>query len=129
MVNTACHKITSTGLVKSIDYSYDVHPDKEGIVLSLTLVDEKPLLPAKIIPQANEEQLWRAVQADPLLMRELPRTERALSFYTSHLENALKRLGRNNEYVTAAVVGNANGVPSSIVFSIRSYKQLGPGKQ
>ncbi len=124
IVTTACHKITSTGLVKSVDYAYDVYPDKPGVALILTLVDEKVTLPAKITPATDEERIWRALQAaEPLLTRELPRTEKALGFYSAHIERVLKSLGRDNEYVAPSVTGDANGAPTGIIFAIRSYKQ------
>lgn len=125
IVNTACHKITSTGLVERVDYAYDLYPDRPTVALILTVVDEKPLLPAKIVPSADEEQIWKAIQTtNPLLTRNLPRTEKALKLYSAEMESALKKMGRDNQYVAADVTGDANA-PSGIVFAIRSYHNSG----
>lgn len=73
IVNTACHKITSTGLVKSVDYAYDLYPDRPSVGLMLTLTDEVPLLPAHIKPLEQEEHLWQSLAAiDPLYPRTSP---------------------------------------------------------
>lgn len=125
IVNAACHKITSTGLVKSIDYGYDSYPDREGVVLTLTLVDEGPLFPSKIEPEKEESHLWQLLQSeDPLFTRDLPRTERALNYYSANIERCLKAEGREDEYASPIVVGDANGNPSEIVFRIAHYKQV-----
>jgi hypothetical protein len=125
VVNAACHKITSTGLVKSIDYGYDSYPDREGVVLALTLVDEGPLFPSKIEPEKEELHLWQLLQsADPLFTRELPRTERALNYYSANIERCLKSEGHDDEYASPVVVADANGNPSEIVFRIAHYKQV-----
>lgn len=123
IVNTACHKITATGLVKTVDYGYEVYPDKPGAVLTLTLADEGPLFPAKIEPEGEEEPLWACLaSADPLFTRELPRTERALNYYSAALERCLKSAGRENEYAAATVNGDAQGNAKQIVFEIRQYR-------
>ena len=122
MVNTACHKITATGLVKTVDYGYQVYPDKPGAVLTLTLQDEQPLFPAVIAPAADADRLWACLQsADPLFTRELPRTERALNYYSGAIERCLKASGRDNEYTAAHVTGDAEGNAKEIVFEIRRY--------
>lgn len=124
-VNKACHRVTVTGLVKKIDYAYDVYPDKPGVTLVLTMVDEAPLIPARITPEADEAPLWQALESsNPLLTHELPRTEAALKFYATEIESVLRRQGRNDEYVAPLVVGDANGSAAGIVFAIRSFKQL-----
>ncbi len=127
IVNRACHKITSTGLVKSIDYGYDSYPDKPGVVLVLTLIDEGPLFPSKIEPANDDLHIWQLLQStDPLFTRELPRTEKALSYYNVNIERCLKAEGREAEYALPIVVGDANGSPSEIVFRIAHYKQMRP---
>src|SRR5436190_7524592 len=50
IVNEACHRITSTGLVSLVDYAYILQPSKSAVVLSLKVTDEVPLLPSKIYP-------------------------------------------------------------------------------
>jgi hypothetical protein len=127
LVNAACHKITGTGLVKSVDYAYDAYPDRPGITLKLTIVDEGPLLPAKIKPAADEEPLWSCLQAvDPLFTRELPPTEKALAFYSKSLEKCLQTKGRANEYLAPSVTGDSSGKLTGIVFEVRQYKNLPP---
>jgi len=124
IVNTACHKITATGLVKKIDYAYDLYPDKPGVALTLTLLDEGPLLSARILPADQDERLWQSLVAfDPLFDRRLPRTEKALAFYAANIEKVLKQQGRENEYAAPTVTGDANGEAREIVFQIREYKQ------
>jgi hypothetical protein len=123
IVNTACHKITSTGLVKTVDYGYQVYPDKPGAVLTLKLEDERPLFPAVIRPVNDDGPLWACLQSsDPLFTRELPRTERALSYYSTAIERCLKASGRDNEYASAQVSGDGQGNASQIVFEIRQYR-------
>ena len=123
IVNTACHKITATGLVKTVDYGYEVYPDKPGAVLTLTLADEGPLFPATIQPSGEEEHLWACLAAtDPLFTRELPRTERALKYYSAAIERCLKSAGRENEYAASVVSGDPQGNAKQIVFEIRQYR-------
>jgi hypothetical protein len=128
VVNNACHKITASGLVKKVDYGYDVYPDKPGVSLVLTLVDEAPLFPSTITPASESELIWGALlQSNPLLKRELPRTEAALKFYAVQIESILKQRGRDNEYVAPLVAADAAGSPTGIVFAIRTYKQTRAG--
>lgn len=125
IVNTACHKITSTGLVKSIDYGYDAYPDREGVVLTLTVVDEGPLFPSKMEPKEEDSHIWQLLQStDPLFTRELPCTERALNYYSASIERCLRSEGREDEYASPLVIGDASGNPSEIVFRIAHYKQI-----
>jgi hypothetical protein len=73
IVNGASHKITSTGLVKTVDYGYQLYPDKPGVVLTLALEDERPFFPAVIKPENEAERLRSCLEsADPLFTRELP---------------------------------------------------------
>ena len=59
---------------------------------------------------------------DPLFTRELPRTERALNYYAAAIERCLKSAGRENEYASAVVSGDAQGKAKQIVFEIRQYR-------
>ncbi len=123
IVNKACHRITATGLVKSVDYAYDAYPDRPQVVLNLTVVDEGPLLPATIKPAAEENSLWASLQAvDPLFTRELPPTEKALAFYSKYLDKCLQSKGRQNEYASANVTADFSGKLTGIVFDIHQYK-------
>ena len=123
IVNTACHKVTTTGLVKSIDYFYDLYPDKPGVALTLALKDEGDLLPASIKPVADDESIWTALlAADPVFLRKMPRTESALRFYAASIGKILEQQGRKDEYAAPEVLANAAGQPAGIVFEIRKYK-------
>lgn len=119
-INNACHRITSTGLVKMIEYSYDTYPGKPGVVLAFNLVDELPLLPAKIMPPQYEQRIWQCLQsADPIFTRELPNTENALKFYSANIERCLKNQGYTDEQGRALVTCDGNGNSIDIVFNIR----------
>jgi len=125
IVNAACHKITSTGLVKSIDYFYDLYPDKAGVSLTLALKDEGELLPASIRPSAEDDLLWKALVArDPIFQRQMPRTEKAMSFYATNLAKVLEEQGRKDEYAEGVILNDGTGQPASVVFEIRKYKTL-----
>jgi hypothetical protein len=123
VVNKACHNITATGLVKSVDYTYDAYPDRPEITLTLTIKDEGPLLPASIKPQTEEELFWSALQRiDPIFTRDLPPTEKGLAFYTKNLDTCLNSMGRSNEYFASDVTADSSGKLTGIVFEIRKYK-------
>jgi hypothetical protein len=123
MVNAACHKITATGLVKTIDYAYDVYPDRPTAALILTPSDEGPLFPATIKPLALADALWACLQVrDPIFTKELPRTEKALTFYSKNLDACLEQNGHPNEYAAAAVAGDSSGNATGIVFEVRRYR-------
>ena len=125
IVIAACHKITSTGLVKTVDYAYDAYPDRPAVTLNLTIADEGPLLPASIKPATEENTLWSSIQTlDAIFTRELPPTEKALAFYSKNLEKCLQRRGRNDEYASSSVTADSSGKLTGIVFEIRRYKTL-----
>jgi hypothetical protein len=129
IVNTACHKITATGLVTTVDYAYAVYPDRSGAELILTIADQGPLLPPSIKPAGDENALWSSLQAiDPIFTRELPPTEKALAFYSRNIERCLRASGRSNEYAAAKVTGDSKGDSTAIVFEIHQYKRLSPVK-
>jgi hypothetical protein len=128
-VNTACHRITASGLFKSIDYTYDAYPDRPGVVLNLEIVDEGGLVPSSIKFAGDETVVWAALQTmDPILTRQMPPTEKAVSFYEKRLQAWLQTSGRDDEYAAGNVVADDKGSPSSIVFEIRKYKFL-PSKK
>jgi hypothetical protein len=102
---------------RKIDYGYDLYPDRPGVALTLTLVDEVPLLPARIRPESEESELWSSLQSlDRLFTQELPRTEKALNFYAANIERCLKAKGRDNEYAASSVVGDQAGNAGAISF-------------
>jgi hypothetical protein len=122
IVNSACHKITATGLIKNVAYFYDAYPDRPEVVLNLTITDEAPLVPAVVKPAA-EEWLWTCMQAqDGIFKRDLPPTEKALAFYSKGFEACLQTKGRTDEYAGSTVTADAGGAVSSVVFEIRRYK-------
>ncbi len=120
LIDIACRKITSTGLVKTIDYHYDLSPGQAGIVLSLNLTDELPLLPAKILPAEDAEKIWGCLQAaDPVFTRDLPNTKAAIHFYTTNIGTCITSHGQNDAYVQSTVACLPNGKATGIVFDIR----------
>ena len=120
IINEACHKITSTGLVKMIDYAYEKYPGKSGVILSLTVTDELPLFSAKIIPPEDTDKIWGCLQsADPIFTRELPNTRAALNFYSSNINRCIEIHGQHDAYVHASVACDVHGNASEIIFHIR----------
>jgi hypothetical protein len=129
IINEACHRITSTGLVALVDYAYNLEPGKPGVVLSFTVTDEMPLLPAKIYPPEDEDQIWRCLQsADPIFTREMPNTRNALGFYATNINRCLENVGARQDYARPSVVCDRVGRAAEIVFSIREKAAPGPKK-
>jgi hypothetical protein len=129
IINEACHRITSTGLVSLVDYAYNLEPGKPGVVLSFTVTDEMPLLPAKIYPPEDEELIWKCLQsADPIFTRELPNTRNALGFYATNINRCLDNAGARHDYARPSVVCDRLGKAAEIVFSIREKPAAGPQK-
>ena len=120
ILNDACNKITSTGLVSAVDYAYNVQPGKPGVVVSLKLWDEMPLLPAKVYPPEDTDEIWKCLRsADPVFTPELPNTKAALHFYSENIEHCLANGGLVNLYVASSVVCDAKGKASQVVFDVR----------
>lgn len=119
IINEACRKITATGLVKSIDYAYDVAPGSPGVVLSFTVVDELPLLPTRIVPPEDADKIWGCLQgADPIFTRELPNTKNAIEFYTANIEKCIAEHGQHDAYVKSTVGCEPSGKAIEIIFDI-----------
>lgn len=126
-VISACHKITATGLFKSVDYTYDAYPDRPGVTLNLAVTDEGPLIPASIAPASDDAAIWPALEsANPILTRSLPPTEKGIAFYERAIDNYLHANGRSDEYASGNVKGDPQGRPAAIVFVIRKYKAIRP---
>lgn len=124
LVRKACGRLTSTGLFKSIDYEYLMYPDKPGVQLTLKIVDEGGLVPARIDPDKDDESLWPALQQlDPVFTRQMPPNEKAINFYAENLNHCLKAMGREDEYAAPTVTGDAGQNPTAVVFKIRHYKK------
>lgn len=119
-IDAACHRITSSGLVKMIDYAYERYPGKPGVVLSLNVTDELPLYPAKVVPPEDADKIWGCLQAaDPIFTRELPNTRAALNFYSANINRCIEIHGQHDAYVHATVACDVQGNASEIIFDIR----------
>lgn len=124
LINTACHRLQSTGLVKSIDYQYLLYPDQPGATLTLTVVDEDKLVPATIEPKEDSDALWTALtKVSPLFTETLPPNERAIAFYEHNFDKCLHAMGRTEEYVGAKLVGDPGQDPTAVVFAVKKYKK------
>jgi hypothetical protein len=129
IINEACHRITSTGLVALVDYAYNLEFGKPGVVLSFTVTDEMPLLPAKIYPPEDSDHIWACLQsADPIFTREMPNTRNALGFYATNINRCLENVGARQDYARPSVVCDRVGRAAEIVFSIREKAAPGPKK-
>ena len=129
----AIQRMTDSGLVKSVDYSYESASSPTSVLLELTIVDETPLLPASIeLPNVEPENVWAYLKGiDPLFTRELPRTQKALAFYTRYIERYLFTLKRQDKVATV-VTADDSGEASGIVFvpaSLLGLPQFNKKKQ
>jgi hypothetical protein len=123
ILRKAIERMTDSGLVKSVDYSYESASSPTSVLLELTIADETPLLPASIqLPGVEAENVWAYLKGiDPLFTRELPRTQKALAFYIRYIERYLFTLKRQDKIatvITANDAGEANGVvfvPASLL--------------
>jgi hypothetical protein len=111
----AIQRMTDTGLVKNVDYSYASASKPTSVALELTIVDETPLLPASVqLPDVDAEDLWAYLKSiDPLFTRELPRTQKAIQYYVRYIERYLanrKHPMRVATVITADAEGNASGI-------------------
>jgi hypothetical protein len=129
IINEACHRITSTGLVSLVDYAYNLEPGKPGVAVSFTVTDEMPLLPAKIYPPEDSDLIWACLQsADPIFTREMPNTRNALKFYATNMNRCLENVGARQDYARPSVVCDRLGKAAEIVFSIREKLAAAPQK-
>ncbi|MBV9301858.1 MAG: hypothetical protein JOY62_13845 [Acidobacteriaceae bacterium] len=125
IINEACHRLTSTGLISIVDYAYNLVPGKPGVVLSLNVSDELPLLPARIYPKEDEDQIWQCLQsADPIFTRELPNTQNALGFYSKNIDRCLENAGMHTAYTHPTTVCDKQGKATVVVFDIRQKQGL-----
>lgn len=122
-VRKAAQRIADSGLVKNVGYQYQSLSSERSVELEFTITDELPLLPAKIeIPDVDAEDVWVYLRSiNPVFTRELPRTQRAVAFYTRYIERyfaSQKRTVRVAAVITADDSGNASGivfVPASLL--------------
>ena len=122
-VRRAAQRIAESGLVKNVGYQYESLSSPRSVELEFTISDELPLLPASIqIPDVDAEDVWTYLHGiDPLFTRELPRTQKAIAFYTRAIERyfaSQKRMLHLATVITADDRGNASGivfVPASLL--------------
>jgi hypothetical protein len=120
ILKQASDKITSTGLVKGLDYGYNLVPGKAGVYLSLKVFDEEPLLPARILPAESAELIWTCLQsADPIFTREMPNTEKAIHFYSINIARCMGNSGAAGERVAATVACDGTGKSIGIDFHVK----------
>ncbi len=127
----AIQRMTESGLVKNVDYSYESLSGPTSVALQLRIVDETPLLPASIqLPDVDAEDLWAYLKnVDPVFTRELPRTQKAIQFYIRYIERYLanqRKPLRVASVITGDGTGNANGivfVPSDLLGIPRPQKK------
>ena len=120
-------KITSTGLVKGLDYGYDIKPGKPGVYLSLNVFDEGPLLPARIMPLEEAPAIWSCLQsADPIFTQEMPNTEKAIHFYSINIARCLNSSGASRERVSATVACDGTGKSIAIDFHVPPHAAAQP---
>jgi hypothetical protein len=116
----ATDKITSTGLVKGLDYEFNINPDKSGVQLALHVFDEGPLLPVRIEPLEIATQVWSCLQtADPVFTAEMPNTEKAIHFYSVNMARCLGNSETARERVSATVACDGTGKSIAIDFHLR----------
>ena len=117
----ATDKITSTGLVKGIDYGFNIAPGKQGVSLSMHVFDEGPLLPVRIEPADVATNVWSCLQsADPIFRAEMPNTEKAIHFYSVNMARCLGMPGAGRERVSATVACDGSGKSIAIDFHLRA---------
>ena len=117
----ATDKITSTGLVKGVDYEVDVPPGKAGVSLSIHVFDEGPLLPVRIEPADVATGVWSCLQtADPIFTAQMPNTEKAIHFYSVNMARCLGNAGAERERVSATVACDGSGKSIAIDFHLRA---------
>jgi hypothetical protein len=116
----ASNKLTSTGLIKGLDYGYSLVPQTNGVYLTLNVFDEGPLLPAQILPEEQAESVWHCLQtADPIFTKEMPNTEKAIHFYSINMARCLENSESARERVSATVACDGTGKSIGINFHVR----------
>jgi len=90
-MDTACAKLTDTGLFQSISYRYAPGP-KRGYVLTLTIEDQKQLVDAVIdFPFGDEAELWQWLASQyPPFNRKVPGNDAAQEFLSRALAERAK---------------------------------------
>ncbi len=115
----ACDRLTKTGLVKDIDYSYEAKPDGSGVIAAFKIWDEDPLLPASVFPEENNLAMWTCLQgADPIFQKQLPNTVDALRFYVANMNQCISQTSDKPLHAEAEVICDAGKKPARIEFRI-----------
>jgi hypothetical protein len=115
----ASDKLTSTGLVKGIDYGYNMMPGQPGVYLSIKVFDEDSLLPVHILPPQDAEPIWSCLRsADPIFTREMPNTEKAIHFYSVNIARCIEKSGAAKDRVAATVACDGTGKSIAIDFHV-----------
>ena len=115
----ASDKLTATGLVKGLDYGYNMMPDKPGVYLSLKVFDEDSLLPVRILPAEAADSIWSCLRsADPIFTSEIPNTEKAIHFYSINIARCMDKSGVAKDRVSATVACDGTGKSISVDFHI-----------
>jgi hypothetical protein len=124
VLKQASDKITSTGLVKSIDYSYSTTPGKPGVDVMLKVIDEGPLLPAHILPEQDSAPIWACLQsADPIFTRDMPNTENAIHFYAINIARCIgSPPAAARDRVPATVACDGDGKSIAINFHLPMFR-------
>jgi hypothetical protein len=123
VLKQASDKITSTGLVKGIDYGYNIAPGKPGVSLNLKVFDEGPLLPAHILPEQDSQPIWACLQAaDPIFTREMPNTENALHFYSINIARCIGSPPSGKDGIAATIACDGSGKSIAINFHLPVFR-------
>ena len=118
-LDTACDRVSRTGLVAGINYSYRPQPDNSGVTVVFRFWDEKPLLPSSVFPPQNETAVWSCLQAaDPIFLKELPNTKNALRFYVENINKCISETSDRPLHAEAKVICDAASKPARIEFRI-----------
>jgi hypothetical protein len=127
--------MADSGLVKNVGYQYQSLSSERSVELEFTITDELPLLPATIeIPDVEAEDVWAYLKAiNSVFTRELPRTQKAIAFYTRYIERYLasQRGTLRTLKIAAVITADAEGNASGIVFvpaSLLGTPQFNKGK-
>jgi hypothetical protein len=119
-VRKGAERLADSGLVKNVGYEYQSLSSELSVELKFTISDELPLLPASIeIPDVEPEDVWGYLMGiDPLFTREMPRTQKAIAFYTRYIERYLasQKEAVRTRKVAAVITANGEGEASGIVF-------------
>lgn len=126
ILSAASDRVLATGLVADITYSDHPQSDAARVTVTAKLWDEKPLLPAAVVPSQDESAMWSCLQAgDPIFQKELPNTKNALLFYVANINKCISATSDRPLHAVAKVICDADLKPAKIEFRI----EPGPSDQ